>query len=141
MLALQIGVRDDTVALDKVIKTNTNSTATRADQQASLQLSDREEEIVKEARAGLALLEEEGSAVAFAEVFSQVKGDMELVAGRLRKTDTGIVTVTIEDQIIDTLKEMIEALKKRRPTTRIRARAAAAAVCRNPTGCSTCLPS
>jgi RNA binding exosome subunit len=112
MLALQIGVRDDTVALDKVIKDNPNSQPTRADQQASNVLSDREEEIVKEARAGLALLEAEGSAVAFAEVFSQVKGDMETVALRLRKTDTGVVTVTIEDQIIDTLKEMIEALKK-----------------------------
>ncbi|HZV06873.1 MAG TPA: hypothetical protein VE999_17450 [Gemmataceae bacterium] len=112
MLALQIGVRDDTVALDKVIKSNPNSAASRVDQQASLVLSDREEEIVKEARAGLALLEEEGSAVAFAEVFSQVKGDMETVAARLRKTDTGVVTVAIEDQIIDTLKEMIEALKK-----------------------------
>jgi hypothetical protein len=112
MLALQIGVRDDTVALDKVIKDNPNSQPTRADQQASNVLSDREEEIVREARAGLALLEAEGSAVAFAEVFAQVKGDMETVAIHLRKTDTGIVTVTIEDQIIDTLKEMIEALKK-----------------------------
>jgi hypothetical protein len=114
MLALQIAVREDTVALDKVIKENPNSQPTRADQQASNVLSDREEEIVKEARAGLALLEAEGSAVAFAEVFSQVKGDMETVAIHLRKTDTGVVTVTIEDQIIDTLKEMIEALKKAR---------------------------
>ncbi len=112
MLALQIAVRDDTVALDKVIKDNPNGQPTRADQQASNVLSDREEEIVKEARAGLALLEAEGSAVAFAEVFAQVKGDMETVAIHLRKTDTGVVTVTIEDQIIDTLKEMIEALKK-----------------------------
>jgi len=112
MLALQIAVRDDTVALDKVIKDNPNGQPTRADQQASNVLSDREEEIVKEARAGLTLLEAEGSAVAFAEVFAQVKGDMETVAIHLRKTDTGIVTVTIEDQIIDTLKEMIEALKK-----------------------------
>src|SRR5579884_1619610 len=112
MLALQIAVRDDTVALDKVIKDNPNGQPTRADQQASNVLSDREEEIVKEARAGLTLLEAEGSAVAFAEVFAQVKGDMETVAIHLRKTDTGVVTVTIEDQIIDTLKEMIEALKK-----------------------------
>src|SRR5579875_1407580 len=112
MLAMQIAVRDDTVALDKVIKDNPNGQPTRADQQASNVLSDREEEIVKEARAGLALLEAEGSAVAFAEVFAQVKGDMETVAIHLRKTDTGVVTVTIEDQIIDTLKEMIEALKK-----------------------------
>src|SRR5579884_1292964 len=108
MLALQIAVRDDTVALDKVIKDNPNGQPTRADQQASNVLSDREEEIVKEARAGLTLLEAEGSAVAFAEVFAQVKGDMETVAIHLRKTDTGVVTVTIEDQIIDTLKEMIE---------------------------------
>ncbi len=112
MLVLQIGVRDDSVALDKVIKTNVDGKAKREDQVASNLLSDREEEIIKEARAGLKLLEEEGSAVAFAEVFTQVKGDMELVAERLRKTDTGVVTVTVENQIIETLQEMIEALKK-----------------------------
>jgi uncharacterized protein involved in exopolysaccharide biosynthesis len=37
---------------------------------------------------------------------------METVATRLSKTDTGVVTVTIENQIIETLQEMIEALKK-----------------------------
>jgi hypothetical protein len=114
MLAMQIAVRDGTVDLDKVIQANPKAEPTRADQQASNVLSDKEEEIVREARAGLKLLEAEGSAVAFAEVFQQVKGDMETVAVRLRKTDTGVVTVTIENQIIDTLKEMIEALKKAR---------------------------
>ncbi len=112
MLALQIAVRDGTVELDKVIKGNPKAEPTRADQQASNVLSDKEDEIVKEAAAGLRLLEAEGSAVAFAEVFQQVKSDMETVAVRLRKTDTGIVTVTIENQIIETLQEMIEALKK-----------------------------
>jgi hypothetical protein len=34
------------------------------------------------------------------------------VARRLRKTDVALVTQTIENDIIDTLKEMIEALKK-----------------------------
>ncbi|HTU23336.1 MAG TPA: hypothetical protein VMG10_35200 [Gemmataceae bacterium] len=112
MLALQIGVRDDTVSLDKTIKGNPKSESTRADQQASNVLSDREMEIVKEARAGRKLLEAEGSAVAFYEVFTEVQSDMETVAARLRKTDTGVVTVTIENQIIETLQEMIEALKK-----------------------------
>jgi hypothetical protein len=112
MLAMQIKVRDGTVELDKTIQGNPMSQPTRADQQASNVLSDQEDEIVKEARAGLKLLEAEGSAVAFAEVFQQVKGDMETVATRLRKTDTGVVTVTIENQIIETLQEMIEALKK-----------------------------
>ena len=114
MLALQIGVRDDTVALEKVIKSNPNAQATRADQQASHVLSDREEEIVKEARAGLNLLEEEGFRRGLRRGLPQVKGDMETVASRLRKTDTGVVTVTIEKQIIDTLKEMIECSKKRK---------------------------
>jgi hypothetical protein len=112
MLAMQIKVRDGTVELDKIIQGNPMSQPTRADQQASNVLSDQEDEIVKEARAGLKLLEAEGSAVAFAEVFQQVKGDMETVAIHLRKTDTGVVTVTIENQIIETLQEMIEALKK-----------------------------
>lgn len=112
MLALQIGVRDDTVSLDQVVKANPMGKPERADRQASNVLSDREEEIVKEARAGRKLLEEEGSAVAFYEIFTEVQADMETVAARLRKTDTGVVTVTIENQIIDTLKEMIEALQK-----------------------------
>src|SRR5262249_16662439 len=112
MLAMQIAVRDGTVELDKVIKANPKSEATRADQQASNELSDKENEIVKEARAGLRLLEAEGSAVAFAEVFQQVKGDMETITVRLSKTDTGVVTVTIENQVIETLEEMVEALKK-----------------------------
>jgi hypothetical protein len=97
-----------------VIQANDNKQPTRADEQASNVLSDKEEEIVLEANGGLRLLEAEGSAVAFAEVFKQVRGDMVTVAGRLRKTDTGKVTVTIENDIIDTLKEMIEALKKAR---------------------------
>ncbi len=116
MLAMQIEVRNGTVDLDKTIQATDpkDTTTVRNNQQTSNVLSDKEEEIVKEARAGLKLLEAEGSAVAFAEVFQQVKSDMETVALRLRKTDTGVVTVTIENQIIDTLKEMIEALKKAR---------------------------
>jgi len=52
--------------------------------------------------------------VAFAEVFQQVRGDMVTVAGRLRRTDAGAVTVQIENDIIATLGEMVEALKKAR---------------------------
>jgi hypothetical protein len=114
MLAMQIAVRDSTVELDKTIKATDakDEQGTRANRQASNTLSDKENDIVKEANAGLRLLEAEGSAVAFAEVFQQVRGDMQTVAVRLGKTDTGVVTVTIENQIIETLQEMIEALKK-----------------------------
>ena len=53
--------------------------------------------------AALKILEGEGSAVAFAEVFQQVKADMKAVKNRLAKVDTGKVTVTIENDIIETL--------------------------------------
>jgi len=111
-LARQIEVRDGTVALDKVIKGNPKAEPSRADRQSSNVLSDKEDEIVKEASMALRLIEAEGSAVAFAEVFEQVRNDMVNVAGRLRKTDTGVVTVQIENDIIGTLQEMVEALKK-----------------------------
>ena len=114
MLAMQIAVRDNTVSLDKTILSNPDKKATRADDQKALELSDREDDILKEATKALTLIESEGSAVAFAEVFKQVVGDMATAAGRLRRADVGQVTVSIENDIIDSLKEMIEAFKKAR---------------------------
>jgi hypothetical protein len=111
MLAMQIAVRDGTVGLDKDID---KKEPNREQQQNSNVLSDKEEEIIREASKAIGIIQAEGSAIAFAEVFLQVRGDMTTVAGRLRKTDTGLVTQTIENDIIATLQEMIEALKKAR---------------------------
>jgi hypothetical protein len=112
MLALQIEVRDGTVVLDKQVLSNPDGKPNVANRAKSNQLADTEEKILKEAEAGRKLLEAEASAVAFAEVFKQVATDMEIVKNRLDKADTGKVTVTVENDIIETLKEMIEALKK-----------------------------
>jgi len=113
MLALQIGVRDSTVALNERIKDRQlTDVEKRASEQDSNILGDREEVIVKEADAAIRLLEAEGSAIAFAEVFKQVRADMDTVTKRLRRTDSGKVTITIENDIIATLEEMIEALKQ-----------------------------
>ncbi len=114
MLAMQIAVRDGTTALDKIILGTTDKKSSRNEDQKALELSDKEDEISKEAAKALNLIEAEGSAVAFAEVFKQVLGDMNTTAGRLRRADVGTVTVAIENDIIDALKEMVEALKKAR---------------------------
>jgi hypothetical protein len=114
MLAMQIAVKDGTVALDKIITGNPDKKSSRAEDQKALELSDKEDEISKEANKALNLIEAEGSAVAFAEVFKQVLGDMNTTAGRLRRADVGEVTVAIENDIIDALKEMVAALKKAR---------------------------
>lgn len=112
MLQLQIGVAEDTVRIDKAVNQNSDRKPDRQQEQESLKLSDREQEIVREADRTLQLLAAEGSAVAFAEVMTQVRDDMRHVARRLGKADVGHVTQAIEQDIIAMLKEMIEAVKK-----------------------------
>jgi len=118
MLALQIAVRDGTVGVNDKIKPRKleelDDQERRGAEQDSNILSDKEDEIVKEASQAIRLIEAEGSAIAFAEVFKQVRTDMITVAIHLRKTDVGTVTITIENDIIATLQEMVEALKKAR---------------------------
>jgi hypothetical protein len=112
MLAMQIEVRDGTVRIFKAIEETPDKRPDRLHEQKALQLSDREHKIADEATKAIQLLEAEGSAVAFPEVFVQVREDMRHVTRRLGKADVGSVTQVIEEDIIATLKEMIEALKK-----------------------------
>ncbi|MBI1917841.1 MAG: hypothetical protein HYS12_24365 [Planctomycetes bacterium] len=124
MLRIQKMVKDGTVdtdarltALVKAIKdraTREKDTDYRAQYQKSQELAITEEDLVKLANISIRLIEEEGSAIAFAEVFKQVRNDMDKVAKRLKGVDVGAVTQTIEQDIIDTLEEMIKALKKAR---------------------------
>jgi len=94
----------------------------RADILDLLKQSDDEQKIVVEATKAIELLEAEGSAVAFPEVFQQVREDMKSVARKLKTVDPRKeakiiekdmkVTIAIEQDIIDTLDEMIKALQK-----------------------------
>jgi len=114
MLAMQIQVLHGTEQTDTGIKANADKKASRKNEQDSLKLSDDEKDIVREADKAVEMLEAEGSAVAFPEVFQQVREDMKHVQRRLGVVDVGVVTQAIEKDIIDTLKEMIDALKKAR---------------------------
>lgn len=112
MLAVQIEVRDATVVLDKEIQKNVEKKPTLQQAGRSNKLSDDEDKLVREADGALKLIRTEGSAVAFAEVFEQVRRDMEGVRFRLAKVFVDAETQTTENDIIDTLKEMIAALQK-----------------------------
>ncbi len=112
MLQMQIEVRDETVVLDKEITKEPEQKPTLIQTARVNKQADKEEEILREAAAALKLIQTEGSAVAFAEVFEQVSKDMENVANRLKRVNVDRVTQTIENDIIDTLKEMIAALQK-----------------------------
>ncbi len=65
-----------------------------------------------EADSALALLREEGSAVAFPEAVEQMREDMDQVVVRLGQADVGDMTQSIEEDIIAALEEMIESLQK-----------------------------
>jgi hypothetical protein len=112
MLAMQIQVYNGTKAVARAIDGNADKKATRANTQDSLNLSDDEKKIVEEANKAIGMLEAEGSAVAFHEVFTQVREDMKHVQRRLGAVDVGKVTQAVEQDIIDTLNEMIKALEK-----------------------------
>src|SRR5205823_12944365 len=114
MLAMQIQVQIGTEGVFRIVETLADKKPSRQNQQDSLKLSDNEKHIVTEANKAIEMLEAEGSAVAFPEVFQQVRQDMMTVQRRLEITDVGVVTQAIEKDIIETLKEMIEALKKAR---------------------------
>jgi hypothetical protein len=114
MLMMQQQVLVGTEDLDKVIARNADKKPTAINKREALKLSDQEKDIVLEANKCIDILEAEGSAVAFPEVFQQIRQDMIHVQKRLELADPHVVTQGIERDIIDTLKEMIDALKKAR---------------------------
>ena len=71
-----------------------------------------EREIGIEADKALEVLRADGSSVAFPEAVEQLIGDVGNVAGRLGRDDVGDLTIVIENDIIDALKEMIDAFQK-----------------------------
>src|SRR5262249_5634396 len=112
MRDMQIEVRDQTVKLHETYGTKELDAVQKQalGQGASIQ-SDKEEEIIKEANKALELVQAEGSAVAFAKMFEQVRDDMRIVSANLKRSDVGTNTQLVENQIIDALGDMIEALK------------------------------
>ena len=64
------------------------------------------------AAKALTLLREEGSSVAFPEAVEQIQADMLSVARRLERADVGELTQNIEQDIVESLKEILEALQK-----------------------------
>jgi len=78
----------------------------------SIQLARDEQDIVLEADKALILLREEGTSVAFPEAVLELREDMRTVSERLNRVVIDELTLIIEDDIIESLEEMIEALRK-----------------------------
>ena len=108
MLQMQVNVRKSTGQIQE-IPDDQRLPRHRA---RATQLARDEREIVIEADKALILLREEGTSVAFPEAVLQLREDMQTVAERLNEFQVDELTVAIEDDIIESLEELVEALRK-----------------------------
>jgi hypothetical protein len=119
MLRMQQEVYDATRNIHKIVVKNKNVKSQAELQKAQIE-GDKEELIIAEADKALKLMEGEGSAVVFAGVLDQVKGDMQAVERRLKegrvegRNEANLAdgTQLIEEDIIEQLMMMRDALKK-----------------------------
>lgn len=76
------------------------------------QLGDGEAELSAEAEKVLEILSEEGTTVVIPDVIRDMKRDLDGLAARLRKLDAGDYTQAVQQDIIQTLDELIEVIKE-----------------------------
>ena len=107
MLEMQLRVNELTIQLDELGSTGDD----RVQEVEASKLSFQEKHIVVEADKALTLLREEGSSIAFPETVDQMRGDMQDVVDRLARAKVGVITQGLEEDIVQTLEEMIEALQ------------------------------
>lgn len=106
MMEREIKVRDKTIGLNAV-----PSEQRLADFEINAgKLSAEQSSIATEASRALLLLREDGSSVAFPQTVEEMKVDMEQVGSRLAGSKVGEMTIEIENDIIETLGNLIEAL-------------------------------
>jgi hypothetical protein len=106
MLEMQTKVRDETQRLQEISAAEAN----RQVQMMANKLGLDERKILAEGERAYLLLRDEGSSAAFPEAIEQANTDIANVAERLTSGDVGPLTVAIEDEIVSSLEEMIEAL-------------------------------
>ena len=108
MLQMQRDVYEGTLRLDKIPQPE----RTHNHEIEASRLSRKEAQIVLEADKALALLRDDGTAVAFPEAVEDVRQDMRHVVQRLDRAQVGEITQMIEQEIIAALEEMIDALQQ-----------------------------
>jgi hypothetical protein len=73
-------------------------------------LAAQQNELATQAARALMLLREDGSSVAFPVTVDEMHDDMLQIASRLSASQVGTITIEIEEDVIDTLEYLIQAL-------------------------------
>jgi hypothetical protein len=112
LLDLQTRANDRTRELYKLIQATPEKPVVSVDGATLRALADRQQEAMAEVDRIITLLEKDGSAIAFVEVFQELRKDMDRLHRRLKAGDLGPETQAMERDIADTFKEMIDATTK-----------------------------
>jgi len=104
---------DGTIATERAILGNSDQKPTDSNFQAALRLGFKEKEIISEIDKCLEILRTDATGVAFPVAFEQVRDDMRNVYRRFDLADVGKMNQGIQQDIIDSLDDMIKALKQK----------------------------
>ena len=108
MLKMQNSVLNETVRLNSLVGDMRDR---QLDVESNKQ-SIEERKILVEGQRAMLLLQEEGSSQAFPEALGQMLQDVEIVADMLGRSEVNELTITIEEEIVVALEEMLGALKE-----------------------------
>lgn len=85
---------------------------TRAEELRLAELSYKQRALGEQTAGCVHILDEEGTTIAFPRIVEQVAADMKQVALRLGELQAGALTQTVQQEILDTLEQVLEAIKK-----------------------------
>lgn len=108
MLSLQTQIYEDTVALGSTARAewlNTAISQCRA-------LSQQQADLTRECSLTVGLLREDGTSVSILIAVEDIESDMSTVAGRLQETKAAELTQSMQTDVIEALKELIETAQK-----------------------------
>ncbi|MFQ5589666.1 MAG: DUF4175 family protein [Phycisphaerae bacterium] len=108
MLSKQTAINAATVRLDEIGR----EAFRRAETLELADLATKEKELSREARLCGHVLDEEGTTVVFPRFVGALADDMASLAGRLGALHVGRLTQQIEQEVVDTLEQFLEAIKK-----------------------------
>lgn len=108
MLSMQTQIYDETVDLDATPVTDWLDTMFAR----SREVAQQQAELQVECQQTLGLLLEDGTSVAIVLAVEDISADMATIANRLRASKAGVLTQTLETDIIDGLNELIAATQR-----------------------------
>jgi len=108
MLIKQRGINDSTLSLDAIGQDNFK----RSERLQVADLAADQQKLSQAAATCLHILEEDATTVVFPRVLGQLSEDMALVAKRLADLKVGRLTQSIEQEIVETLEQLLEAVQR-----------------------------